>query len=35
VEVKYLENITEALKAGKNTGPSLTKAIGCGIKKKS
>jgi hypothetical protein len=35
VEVKCLDNAVEALKAGKNPDPSLTKAIGCGIKKKS
>ena len=35
VEVKYLENAIEALKAGKSPEPSVTKAIGCGIKKKA
>lgn len=32
VQVKYLENAIEAIKAGKTPSPSLTKAIGCGIK---
>lgn len=34
VKNKYLENAILALKTGKNPDPSLTKAIGCGIKKK-
>ena len=33
-ETKYLENAIEALKAGKNPEPAMTKSIGCGIKKK-
>lgn len=34
VKIKYVENAIEALKAGKNPEPSLTKAVGCSIKKK-
>lgn len=34
IETKYLENAIEALKAGKNPEPAMTKSIGCGIKKK-
>jgi len=32
VEEKYVENAIEALRSGKEVNPSLTKAIGCGIK---
>jgi len=32
VEVKYLENAIEAIKAGKRPDPNYTKAIGCSIK---
>ncbi|GLR19175.1 thioredoxin family protein [Portibacter lacus] len=31
---KYVENAIEALEAGSNPDPSMTKAVGCGIKKK-
>ena len=34
VTVKYVENAIESLKSGKNPDPSLTKAVGCSIKKK-
>ena len=34
VTTKYVENAVEALKLGKNPDPSVTKAIGCSIKKK-
>lgn len=34
VKIKYVENAIEALKSGKNPEPSLTKAVGCSIKKK-
>lgn len=34
VTIKYVGNAIEALKMGKNPDPSLTKAVGCSIKKK-
>jgi hypothetical protein len=34
VEVPYLANAIEALKMGKEPDPSVTRAIGCGIKRK-
>ena len=34
VTIKYVEKAIEALKAGKNPDPNLTKAVGCSIKKK-
>ncbi len=34
VTIKYVENAIESLKVGKNPEPSLTKAVGCSIKKK-
>ena len=34
VTIKYVEIAIEALKAGKNPDPNLTKAVGCSIKKK-
>lgn len=34
VKIKYVENAIEALKVGKNPEPSVTKAVGCSIKKK-
>ena len=35
VKTKYLENALNNLIAGKDPDPSLTKAVGCGIKKKA
>ncbi|MBL7815861.1 MAG: thioredoxin family protein [Saprospiraceae bacterium] len=34
VTINYVENAIESIKAGKSPDPSLTKAIGCSIKKK-
>ncbi len=35
VKLKYVENALDALKSGKDPDPSITKAVGCGIKAKS
>ncbi len=35
VKVNYAENAIQAIMAGKNPEPSITKAIGCSIKKKT
>jgi peroxiredoxin len=34
VQVRYVENAIAAIESGKDPNPSMTKAVGCGIKKK-